>query len=75
MRTRAYESSIFLTYANYVGSEGSLTYGGLSVIADPRGDLLARAGRQEQLIVADLTVDTAPSTYLADRRPDLFGGT
>lgn len=74
LRTRSYENAVFLAYANYVGQEGTLTYGGLSVITSPQGTVLAQAGRHEQLIVAELSRDAAPNTYLADRRADLFGG-
>lgn len=77
---RAEENGVFLAYANYVGAEGDFTYCGLSCICDPAGDDLARADRQEGLILA--TLDPARATevrggvdYLRDRRPAVYGPT
>jgi predicted amidohydrolase len=74
VRARSYENSIYLAYANYVGEEGTLTYGGLSVISTPQGTVLAQGGRHEQLLVCQLELDTAHHSYLAARRSDLFCG-
>lgn len=73
VRARAYENSVHVAYANYVGQEGGLTYGGLSVVCTPAGAALAQAGREEQLLVAALDPGASGSTFLADRRSDLFG--
>lgn len=75
---RAEENAVFLTYANYCGSEGDFAYCGLSCICAPDGSDLARAGRDEEIIVADLTKETLTATrkiatHLRDRRPDLYG--
>ncbi|MGV8988259.1 MAG: carbon-nitrogen hydrolase family protein [Cypionkella sp.] len=43
-----------IAYANYCGVEGDLTYVGLSLIADPYGEVLAQAGTGPALLVADL---------------------
>ncbi len=51
---RAYENQVYVAYANYVGSEGALQYGGLSTLAAPDGIVLASAGRDEALITATL---------------------
>jgi predicted amidohydrolase len=76
--TRAYENSVFVAYANHCGTEGHLIYTGESCIAGPDGADLARAGIGESLITADLDpalLATARSlnTFIADRRPDLYG--
>ncbi|MEM9439054.1 MAG: carbon-nitrogen hydrolase family protein [Pseudomonadota bacterium] len=76
--TRAYENQVFVTYANRVGAEHELTYLGQSCIIGPDGAELARAGRDEELIVADLnpsslSMSRAINTYFQDRRPDLYG--
>lgn len=73
VRARAYENGVVLAYANYVGQEGGLSYGGLSVIAGPHGDALAEADRKEQLLIAEVGPGPAGTSYLADRRADLFG--
>jgi nitrilase len=76
---RAYENSVFLAYANRCGGEGSLIYTGESCIVGPDGGDLARAGLFESMITADLDPGAlvrarVQNTYLADRRPALYGG-
>jgi 5-aminopentanamidase len=75
---RAVENQVFLAYANRCGEEGGLHYCGLSCVVGPDGADLARAGRGEQLILADLDLEHLSAsrlrnTYLADRRPELYG--
>lgn len=74
---RAYENQVFLAYADRCGAEGELNYCGLSCVIAPDGSDLARAGRSEALIIADLDLDQlrqsrALNTHLKDRRPDLY---
>lgn len=76
---RAYENQVYVAYANYVGREGAQTYGGLSGVAGPTGAFVARAGRGEELVLADLDRDALERSrrdtpYLADRRPELYRG-
>ena len=75
---RAYENQIFLAYANRCGSEDPFDYCGLSCVVGPDGSDLARAGRGEELIFADLDPDELVRSrrlnpYLEDRRPELYG--
>ena len=75
---RAYENQAFVAYADRCGVEGELSYCGLSCVIGPDGSDLARAGRTEALIVADLDLDQlaqsrARNTHLRDRRPHLYG--
>lgn len=70
---RAAETGMTIAYANYCGSERGLDFGGLSVIAGPDGLPLAKAGRGECLLIADLAqvdrIDPALlSTQTRDRR-------
>lgn len=58
---RAAENGITVAYANYTGDDAGLAFGGGSVIAGPRGDILARAGSGEALLVTDLP-DPDPAT-------------
>jgi predicted amidohydrolase len=74
---RALENQVFLAYANRCGREGDLNYCGLSCVVGPDGVDLARAGRGEQLILADLDLallaaSRQANSYLADRRPELY---
>jgi predicted amidohydrolase len=75
---RAYENSVFVAYANRCGVEGQFAYTGESCIAGPDGGFLARAGGGEELIAAELDpallrAARRANTYLADRRPALYG--
>jgi 5-aminopentanamidase len=75
---RATENEVFLAYANRCGREGDLRYCGLSCVVGPDGVDLARAGRSEELILADLdparlAAARQANSCLADRRPELYG--
>ena len=54
---RAAENAVTVVYANYCGSEGDLTYAGLSGIFGPDGYMLAGKGQGPGLCVADLPGD------------------
>lgn len=74
---RAYESQVFVAYTNRTGAEGDFVYCGASCVIAPDGTELARAGRGEELLVADvdpavLTASRRVNTHLADRRPELY---
>jgi predicted amidohydrolase len=74
---RAYENQVYVAYANYCGSEGELEYCGLSCIAAPDGTDAARAGRGEELVIGELdrrrlAASRSVTSYLADRRPELY---
>lgn len=45
---RAVENHIFVITANRIGTEGNLTFTGLSTIAGPGGDILFQAGEKDQ---------------------------
>lgn len=77
VRSRAYESQLYVAYANRCDVEAELDYCGRSSIVSPTGDVLAKAGGGEELLIA--TVDRATlrhsrteNTHLADRRPELY---
>ncbi|MEV4442629.1 carbon-nitrogen hydrolase family protein [Streptomyces sp. NPDC049577] len=74
---RAWESQLYIAYANRCGPEGDFTFAGLSCLAAPDGTVRARAGSGEDLVVADVDPDLlaasrAENTYLSDRRPELY---
>lgn len=54
MPTRAFENGVWLLYANHAGEENGANYFGGSCIVAPDGKDAARAGPQEELIVADV---------------------
>ena len=76
---RAMENQIFIAYAGLCGSENGFAYEGGSVIAAPDGSVLARAGREEALLIAPIVPKRyesakAENPYWADRRSDLYAG-
>jgi predicted amidohydrolase len=75
---RAFENQMYVAYANRVGREGEFEFAGLSTLAGPDGIARARAGRVEELVLADvdpahLAASREANPYLTDRRPDLYG--
>ncbi|MEU8706145.1 carbon-nitrogen hydrolase family protein [Streptomyces sp. NPDC048565] len=75
---RAFESQLYIAYANRVGKEGEFDFTGLSCLAGPDGTALARAGDGDELLVADadpglLAASRAANPYLRDRLPALYG--
>lgn len=59
LRARALENQCFVAGINRTGSGGNLVYKGGSLVADPFGNILAQADDGEQLLIADLDLDTA----------------
>nr|WP_277925212.1 carbon-nitrogen hydrolase family protein [Sediminivirga luteola] len=76
--TRAWESQIYVAYANQHGIDGDLEYVGLSTIAAPDGNVLARAEESgEEIIYAEVDAATVAAArqanpYLDDLRRELF---
>lgn len=78
VRARAQENQCYLVYANYCGSEQDIHYCGQSSIVGPDGSLLAMAGRDECLLLADLERERVIKgreafPYLTDLRRELHG--
>ncbi|MFI6563479.1 carbon-nitrogen hydrolase family protein [Streptomyces sp. NPDC050534] len=75
---RAFENQMYVAYVNRVGQEGEFDFVGLSTLAGPDGIARTRAGRGEDLVVADadpafLAASREANPYLKDRRPALYG--
>ncbi|MEV6962146.1 carbon-nitrogen hydrolase family protein [Streptomyces sp. NPDC051207] len=75
---RAFENQMYVAYVNRVGREGEFEFVGLSTLAGPDGVARARAGRAEELVLADvdpvlLAASREANPYLKDRRPGLYG--
>lgn len=58
---RARDNRVFVAYANACGREGATRYGGLSTVAGPQGEVLARAGRGGALLLATLAAQSSAS--------------
>jgi predicted amidohydrolase len=71
---------VFVITCNRTGSEGDLLFTGLSLIADPRGEVLAKASdRHTEVILQEIDVslardkDITPKNHLFDdRRPEEY---
>ncbi|MBI4311531.1 MAG: NAD(+) synthase, partial [Chloroflexi bacterium] len=70
LSSRAADVEVFVSYTTMVGGQDELVFDGGSMLFDHRGDLIA-SGRpfQEELVVADLPVDSVFTTRLHDPRP------
>jgi predicted amidohydrolase len=75
---RAFENQMYVAYVNRTGQEGEFEFVGLSTLAGPDGVARTRAGRAEELLLADadpvlLAASRDANPYLRDRRPGLYG--
>ncbi|MEV3969362.1 carbon-nitrogen hydrolase family protein [Streptomyces sp. NPDC050698] len=74
---RAFENQMYVAYVNRVGQEGEFEFVGLSTLAGPDGIARTRAGRGEDLVLADVdpafvAASREANPYLSDRRPSLY---
>ena len=74
---RAYENEIYIAYINRCGAESDLEYCGQSCIIGPDGNEIVRAGKNEELLYAEIDKQTievarADNPVLEDRRPELY---
>lgn len=82
---RAVENKVFLATCDRVGDENGFHFIGLSKIIDPMGNVLASAGDEEAVLIADLDLGQArnkrnvtvpgkhETTVFESRRPELYG--
>ena len=79
MRSHAIANGVFVAAANRTGTEGKLEFWGASFLADPNGNLLARAAHDKEetlLVECDLDKIDVVRThwpFLRDRRIDAYG--
>jgi len=77
LQARAVECQSFIMGVNRVGEGGGYTFSGGSAVIDPLGQVLARAGDEETLVLSDLDPAKVAQVresfpFLRDRRPHLF---
>jgi N-carbamoylputrescine amidase len=77
-RSHAVANGCYVASVNRVGTEGGLTFWGSSFVAGPFGQWLARAGTDEQILLADVDVSAIETQrrtwpYFRDRRIDSYG--
>lgn len=78
MRGAAFSNAVFIACCNRVGKEAKLTFAGKSFVVDPAGEVMARAGSDEELLVVDIdrslvAENRTKRPFLRDRRPELYG--
>ncbi|HTQ24331.1 MAG TPA: carbon-nitrogen hydrolase [Candidatus Binataceae bacterium] len=77
-RGHAIANGMFVAVANRVGVEDSLEFWGSSFVVDPFGEVIARAGAGEEILIADCDLALIEETrrnwpFLRDRRIDAYG--
>jgi N-carbamoylputrescine amidase len=79
-RAHAIANGVFVAAVNRVGGEDGLEFWGASFVADPFGQILARAGHEdEELLVVRCDLSSIAETrrgwpFLRDRRIDAYAG-
>lgn len=76
-RGHAIANGVFVVVVNRVGIEDDLEFWGRSFVADPMGNVLARAGETEETLVVDCDLDRLETVrrtwpFLRDRRIDAY---
>lgn len=77
IRVAAMQNGVFIAMCNRVGTEGEVTFCGDSIVVDPEGNVLAKAGEAEELLVVDLDlaqteIARRKRPYLALRNPEVY---
>jgi predicted amidohydrolase len=72
-QARAVENQMYVVACNTAGTHSGTVMGGHSIVVDPWGTILAEAGDDEEVLVADIDLGSVPETrrsfpVLADRR-------
>ncbi|MCY1325536.1 (R)-stereoselective amidase [compost metagenome] len=71
IQTRAFENQVFVAYINHHGSDPLFSFAGLSRIAAPDGQLLAKAGAGQETM---LLVEIDPRAYAISRLENTYLG-
>jgi predicted amidohydrolase len=59
LQARAIEDQSWVVACNGVGTHAGVTLGGRSAVIDPLGTVLAEAGTDEEVLLADVDIDLA----------------
>jgi N-carbamoylputrescine amidase len=79
MRSHAIANGVFVAAVNRTGVEGGIEFWGASFVADPNGNLLARASHDaEETLLVECNLDQIDAVrthwpFLRDRRIDAYG--
>lgn len=71
-------NELYVAGLNRVGREDRQTYYGRSLVADPVGEIIAQAGQDEEVLMADCDLEVITERrrawqFYRDRRPDAYG--
>lgn len=77
IRVQAMQNSVFIAMCNRVGAEDEMEFAGESLVADPNGEIIVKAGAEEGLVIAEMELTQARTIrsrrpYLATRRPEWY---
>ncbi|MEF3301736.1 carbon-nitrogen family hydrolase [Paenibacillus sp. GYB003] len=77
LTARAIENQMYVVACNRVGTSGTTSFFGHSMVVDPWGEIVAEGGEEEAILTAELdmaVVDQVRRTIpvFADRRPELY---
>ena len=77
IRSHAIANGIFVAAVNRVGVEDEMTFYGESFVADPFGEILVRAGAEEEVLIADIDLERIRELrdllhFLRDRRIETY---
>lgn len=77
LRARAIENQLYVISCNACGIVGKLDFFGMSMIIDPKGELIAEAGDEEREILGHLDLQAlhdwrSQIPCFGDRRPELY---
>lgn len=56
LRGLAFQNSVIVALCNRVGCEGDMDFSGESIVVDANGNVIAKAGDQEQILYADINL-------------------
>lgn len=69
MRVAAYQNGVYVALCNRVGKEGEMDFNGESIIVDPNGTVIAKAGTHTEVLYAEMDFQLKQETQ--DKRPFL----
>ena len=77
VRVQAFQNSVNIAMCNRTGVEDQMEFSGESVVCDYNGNLVAQAGSEEELLIADIDIEGASETrmrkpYTSLRRTELY---
>ena len=67
LRAAAYQNNVFIAMCNRVGEENGITFAGESLVVGPDGNVLAKAGRDQELLLCE--IDPGEALRSRSQRP------